>query len=405
MITSTFQNITSLNKQRLEALFLLSPLVVLLISIFNIADAKSILSRLIPLVGLYCLWFYREAIKQNLQTARTHPLIVMSFTAFLFFGSAHLLRGDAFGYSRTLVTCLAYLILLPWAKISRQYLIWLLPIAAIFCGLNAFYEFWALDIPRVGIATNPIPYALFCAVMTLTSLHAMFTAQSLQLRMIGAVGSCFAGAALVLTDVRGVILFFPVVLTYMILRVLRTSYRGYVAVLLATAVVCGFGYKAFEKKIDKRIAVTVQEVAKITSGNFDTSIGSRLILWQRGINSFSRAPILGVGDIRLEEDIKALSIHGANIQPHLHNQYIDTLARYGILGLFIQLAWLLSPLFYNKSQGGVGIKLDPLLSSLILMIALAGLTDVPFHHTHLVYLFTMLSGAWLLMQNGELSKK
>ncbi|MCC4797880.1 O-antigen ligase [Enterovibrio norvegicus] len=397
MTVTTFQSLTSCSKQRLEALFLLSPLAVLLAGIFNITDTKSILSRLIPIICVYCLFFYRDAIKHNWQTQSVRPLIATSLLAFFYFGFAHLFRGDEFGYSRTLVACLAYLLLVPWKRLPRQYLARFLPVAAILCGLNAMYEFWGMNIARVGVATNPIPYALFCAVMVLGSLHQLLSAKSRGVRLVSILGIGSAGMALLLTDVRGVILFFPIVMAYLALRILPLSGRAYLAVLLTITSLCGLGYKAFEEKIDKRIEFTAKEFSQIAKGNFNTSIGTRLTLWQQGKDTFLRSPILGVGDEVLHADIKALPIHHAAIQPHLHNQYIDTLARYGLIGLFILLAWILSPLFYSKPKGGVGARLDPLLTSVIFMIALAGLTDVPFHHTHLVYLFTLFTGAWLMM--------
>ncbi|CZF80160.1 O-Antigen ligase [Grimontia celer] len=401
MTVITFQNFASQSKQRLEELFLLSPLAVLFFCIFNIADTKSILSRLIPIVSVYCLFFYRNAIKQNWQRASIHPLMICSLLAFFYFGLSHLIRGDNFGYSRTLVTGLAYLLLLPWQKLPRKLLASSLPVAAIFCGLNAMYEFWGMGIQRVGLATNPIPYALFCAVMVLGSLHQLLVTQSWGIRLVSGLGIGFAGMALVLTDVRGVILFLPIVMVFLALRMLPLSGRAYLAVLLTIATVCGLGYKAFEEKIDQRIELTEKEFKLIEHGNFNTSIGTRFTLWLQGKETALQAPIWGVGDQALHADIKALPLRDTTISPHLHNQYIDTLARYGVIGLFILLAWMVSPLFYVKPKGGVGVRFEPLLSSVILMIALAGLTDVPFHHTHLVYLFTLFTGAWLMMPNED----
>ncbi|WP_188008899.1 O-antigen ligase family protein [Grimontia hollisae] len=400
MSAITFQNIIPFNKQRLEALFLLSPLAVLFLGIFNIAETKSILSRLIPLVCVYCLWFYRDALKQNWQAARTRPLMITSLVAFFYFGFLHLLRGDEFDFSRTLVTCLIYLLMLPWAQLPRHYLTRMLIFAAILCGLNAMYEFWGLGIQRVGVATNPIPYALFCAFMVLSALHQCLMAKSWPWRIVSGLGVALAGTAIVLTDVRGVILFLPVVMVYMVLRIVQPSFRTYLAALLAVALLCGLGYKAFEDKIKQRIAVTEYEFTQIANGNFNTSIGIRLTLWLQGKEIVSQAPIFGVGDDALREDISARFNRGDSNPPHLHNQYFDTLARYGVLGLMVLLAWFVSPLLYvtsSASHGRVGFSLDPLLSSLMLMVALAGLTDVPFHHTHLVYLFTLFTGAWLFM--------
>ncbi|WP_325892046.1 O-antigen ligase family protein [Grimontia sp. NTOU-MAR1] len=400
MTVTTFQFMSPQSKQRLEALFLLSPLIVLFVGIFNIPDTKSILSRLIPMIGIYCLFFYRNEIKHNWKNVHTRLFIIASLLAFFYFGLMHLFRGDDFGYSRTLVTCLVYLMLLPWKRLPSKYLTRFLPFAAILCGLNAMYEFWILDIPRVGMATNPIPYALFCAFMALSSLHQLLNDKSWLMRLVSLLGIGFASTALVLTDVRGMIIFLPIVMMFLALRLLPLSWRAYSGVLITIVLICGLGYKAFESKIDQRIESTQIELSQIAKGDFNTSIGIRFTLWLQGKDTALRAPIFGVGDEALQADIKAV-MGIAAIQPHLHNQYIDTLARYGVIGLLILLAWMVSPLLYSKPNGGVGIQFEPLLSSMILMIALAGLTDVPFHHTHLVYLFTLFTGAWLMMAKDD----
>lgn len=397
MTTSTIKSAVSGTWFRLETLFLLSPLAVMLFGMFNFADTKSILSRLIPIVGLYCLWFYRDAIKQNWNQARSRPFLITSILAFLYFGFAHVLRGDEFGYSRTLLTCLAYLVLLPWSQLSRQYLPLLLVVAATVCGLNSMYEFWGMGVHRVGIATNSIPYALFCACLVLASLHQLLNVKAWSWRIVSLIGIGFASTALVLTDVRGVLLFLPFVMAYLVLRILPASPRNYIVGMVAVAALCGSAYAILHDKIEQRLAQTEWEFNQIENGNFNSSIGLRLTLWQGAIETFGQHSIVGAGDAGLRADMSALPVVAARTLAHVHNQFLDTLARYGAVGLIILLAWMVSPLLYSQQSGGIGLKLDPFLSSVILMVVFAGLTDVPFHHTHVVYLFTLLAGAWLMM--------
>ncbi|MEZ8144292.1 O-antigen ligase [Enterovibrio norvegicus FF-454] len=382
-------------KRFLETVFLISPLAVMLVSIFNFVDTKWVLSRVIPLVCVYCFVFYRDAIKQNWNTSSLKPLLVTSLLAFLYFTLMHLLRGDQFGFSRTLLTSLVYLALVPWSRVSPNLIKWFLVIAAVVCGLNAGYEYVVMGIERVGIATNPIPYALYCAVLALVSLNFILSEKQCCFRLFATMGLISATAALFLTDVRGVLLFFPLVTLYLVFCLLPSSRRHSVVTLLLVLVAIVAGYFSFQDKIDLRIQQTAIEFQDVANGHYGTSTGIRLSLWMEGMTIAKHHLFFGVGDKELSSNIEKMENHAAAVQPHLHNQYIDTLSRYGVFGLVILLIWLVSPLFSIKPAGAVGLQFDPLLSSIVLMIALAGLTDVPFHHTHLVYLFTLMSGVLL----------
>ncbi|MGF1765979.1 O-antigen ligase family protein [Enterovibrio makurazakiensis] len=389
----------SLIKLRVETFFLISPLVLMMVSIFNFVDTKWVLSRVIPLVCLYCLVYFRGSIKHNWNASPLKPLLGTSLLAFVYFALMHILRGDQFGFSRTLLTSLAYLALVPWSRISQSLIEWLLVTAAVICGLNAGYEYVVMGIERVGIATNPIPYALYCAVLALASLYFILSRKQWFFRIFSITGLISTTGALFLTDVRGVLLFFPLVALYLVFRLLPSSPRHYLVTLLLTLVAIVVGYFAFQDKIDLRIQQTAIEFQEIANGHYGTPIGIRLSLWQEGMTIAKHHTLFGVGDKKLRSNIEEIENHAASAQPHLHNLYIDTLSRYGVFGLSALLIWLVSPLMVKKTSGGVGMRFDPLLSSIVLMIALAGLTDVPFHHTHVVYLFTLLTGVLLVTQN------
>lgn len=102
--------------------------------------------------------------------------------------------------------------------------------------------------------------------------------------------------------------------------------------------------------------------------------------------------MLGVGDSHLKSVIALIPNKKAYNQLHIHNQYLDTLARYGFVGLVLLVVWVIS--------GNVGTnnrdsrRLIIIFSGLILI---SGLSDVPFHHTHTVYLFFLLVGSLKLI--------
>ncbi len=384
-----------------EQAFLLSPVVVLVFLIFNIEDTKWILSRLIPVVCLYALVFHRHAFLANIKNKKALPLFIASAIAFVFYSASHLLRDDNFGFARTLITSLAYLLFIPWDKIDKRGIQCILVAGSMFTGLNALFEYFYIGVPRVGIAINPIPYASSCAVFSLSSLLVYISTDSKKLKALSALGFLLALTALILTDVRGVILFFPVLVVTLVLRLkLSGKLKSLKTLLLPSLLVIAGTFVLFGGHIGDKFEETKREVARISSGKYDTSIGVRLDLWQRSSGFVDGNMLVGIGDKQLLADIREIPNRRSSVLAHLHNQYIDSFVRYGAIGLIILVAWLFSiRLFANRA--GVTRETLVLNDCILLVILIAGLSDVPFHHTHMVYLFSMLTGVLLLTDKRE----
>ncbi|MBF4270095.1 ligase, partial [Vibrio anguillarum] len=126
------------------------------------------------------------------------------------FSGYHFVRGDEFSLPRTLIASLVYLLFVPWNKISRQWIYYIVALASVICGLNALYEHFVMNIARVGIATNPIPYALYVSFLLLCCIYFVLNQSDKVLKTLAGIGGLLSLAAIIMTDVRGVILFFPV---------------------------------------------------------------------------------------------------------------------------------------------------------------------------------------------------
>ncbi|ENO8489824.1 O-antigen ligase family protein [Vibrio cholerae] len=374
----------------LESLFFLSPLAILLMAIFNLPDTKFILSRLIPVVCLYGMIKYGKEIKDN-YNSQLKSFLIFGFGVVVVYSIYHVIRGDGFSLARTLIASLAYLIFVPWKNINPKVIYYIIAIAAIVCGLNAFYERYVLNIYRVGISTNPIPYALYVSFLVLSCVYLLLNSQSKTLKLLASIGGSLSLAAIIMTDVRGVILFLPVVIIYLVITTIKPRWKYYVALILSVTVLSSVFYATFQADINARIAQTQDEIALIKQGDLSSSIGIRLDLWMLGVEIIAQNPLFGVGDSGLQASISKMTNPGAAIQPHLHNQYLDLLARYGIVGTLVIFLFCLA-LIFNLNNSGFEYIGNPLVNSMLMMLIFAGLTDVPLHHTHIIYLLTILCG-------------
>ncbi|HBK7247172.1 TPA: O-antigen ligase family protein [Vibrio cholerae] len=376
--------------REIEIFFLSSPLVVTLMSIFNFTDTKFILSRLIPIVCIYSLIKYRRDFKKNINS-KLNVFFLLGTLWIIIFCFYHIFRGDEFSIARTLITSLVYLICIPWRLISKTYIFYLISISSIICGLNAFYESFILDIPRVGIVTNPIPYALYVSFLLLSCLYFIFNSKLKTLRIMSCLGGLLTLSAIIMTEVRGIIIFIPISILYLCFSVFKISIRNIFILSVFSFIITLFFYFAFQKDINSRIEQTKVEFSLIKKDNLSSSIGIRLALWNHGLDVINQAPIFGVGDIALQESISHLANPGAAQQPHLHNQYLDFLARYGILGSIVIITFFLS-LIIKIKDSGIEYSGHPLINSMLIMLILAGLTDVPLYHTHIIYLLIIFLG-------------
>lgn len=384
-------------KSKLENVFLLSPFIILVSVIFNIVDTKFILSRLIPVVCIYCLFFFREAIKENLRNDSFRIFSISTLLVILYFTTLHLVRGDEFTLARTLIAALAYMLFLPWNKIPYKWILLIVAIGGISAGINGLYEHYFLGIERVGIASNPIPYAFYCASMVLFGLHFTFCLEGSEryMRCVSFAGSLFSGYALILTEVRGVWLAIPIcVLILLYNKLTRTKSIK----ILPIAIVVSLGLFVLIKPIvTERYYKTLSEYEQISNGNYDTSIGMRLVLWKNGLEYMKENLLFGVGDESLEKKVHEINTPWASQVSHLHNQYIDLSARSGFIGLGLILFWI-TTIATNRVSGSRSLSSSPISISLVVLFFIASLTDVHLIHAHIVYLISILFGSVLVVK-------
>ncbi|MCX9489641.1 O-antigen ligase family protein [Vibrio cholerae] len=371
-------------------------------AIFNVPDTKFILSRLIPVVCLYGLIKYGKEIKVN-YNSQLKSFLIFGFGVVVVYSIYHVIRGDGFSLARTLIASLAYLIFVPWKNINPKVVYYIIAIAAIVCGLNAFYERYVLNIYRVGISTNPIPYALYVSFLVLSCVYLLLISQSKTLKLLASIGGLLSLSAIIMTDVRGVILFLPVAIIYLVITTIKPIWKYYIASILSIILLLGVFYTIFQPEINARIVQTQNEIALIKQGNLTSSIGIRFDLWMHGVDIIAQNPLFGVGDSGLQDSISQMTNPGAAIQPHLHNQYLDFLARYGIVGTLVIFLFCLA-LVLNLNNSGFEYIGNPLVNSMLMMLIFAGLTDVPLHHTHLIYLLTILCGLLIRFSERGMNK-
>lgn len=391
-----------------EMFFLTSPFVWAMFGVFNFPDGKSFLSRLIPVVVLYCLFRFKGEWRNNLRKYTFRIFSVANIILFIYFTLQHIIYNETFSFARTLLLVQIYLSVLPWRKVKISNLTVVIAVAGIATGVSAIYEIVFLNISRAGyLASNPIPYATFSAILLVSCLFFLLTLKSTKwVNFVYSIGALGAMVAIVLSGTRGIWLAVLVTLLLLIVPLLRQATpKTIITTVAAVLLITSSSFYAIGDKLTMRYQQTIAEFNKMTNNNMDTSIGIRLQLWERGWSYIKESPLLGASTSgylqKIVEDKNSglITYTAAPLaNAHFHNQYIDTLVRTGIIGLFFILSWILLPVWLSYKKQ---LQLKNWVLACTAIILVAGLTDVPFHHTHVIYTYTMLMGVILIKSETE----
>ncbi|MFH0264213.1 O-antigen ligase family protein [Vibrio rumoiensis] len=293
---------------------------------------------------------------------------------------------------RGYITALIVISLIKKNTLSNNTLCKLCLIAATASFLYVYYYSVYLNTNRSEWPINAIPYSTLTAMVM--SLTLGFFIKSKRISNIGIVTLSLLILSMLLNQSRGIwvsSLLIAVISLYFYYRNnnnLLTSRKKIITFILVLLPIFILSYP----KINERIEQTKHEIQLIKKGNFDSSIGLRLQLWNSSIYIIEKSPIIGVGAnfkpyfLGLYKE-KIINNSLLKFNPsHFHNQYIDTLVKHGLIGLIILLTLILYPIInYINSR-------EKQESSLFLSLLLAttSLTDVPLHHTEVIIFYIVI---------------
>ena len=168
--------------------------------------------------------------------------------------------------------------------------------------------------------------------------------------VMGLLGSILSGS-------RGGWVLFPVIL-FVGYRIFRDWFSARIKWGMALALCLLISFCLIPQSgVPQRISQAKNDVQLYFTGeNKVTSLGHRFEIWKSSIDSFIKKPVFGWGNhgVRLsqEQQYKSGLITKAayDFNGHAHNQFLDEMAKRGIIGLSALLALFLFPLTTFKKQ-------------------------------------------------------
>ena len=409
---------------------------------FNPEIAINLLGILI-LSGLFLFWDFSRAlyiitalfglgylIRYRPQLARDH--LLFSLPIFALFG-VYLLslvyhglpdRGMNMLTSRYLLLLLAIpLVSLFFALFSSRRYFWhmfLLP--NLILGVLGLVDIFVLGKPRAEAADNAVVFgfvAVAISCMVIASYQAMRLRRYGRWLYYGALG--MGPVAILFSGSRGSWMAILVVL-FMALVFFLDRYPLGKRLLVALLAVCCLSVLSLSiPQVKKRVDIMVDSMSPYVRGEQQsrfTSLSYRIESWKAAWEIGIEHPLLGVGPGHFRKSLKSYvhkhpELEGLQQMKHAHNQYMQTFATSGFIGLIALLALLGSHawLFARYLRASYPEQVRSLaFAGLLLVVAysIMSITAVPFERKKLILLYGFCSAslwACLMANLGQWRKR
>lgn len=236
------------------------------------------------------------------------------------------------------------------------------------CGVGALlafgiavYDKFFLGYERAFGDLMPIQSGNIAMSLGLFCLCGLFWAQKngrLVFSLFMLLGNCGGMGASFLSGTRGGWVLLPVILLTIGMLFKECLYRKRAIAMIAGILLCGGGLIAQPQSgVEARIEQAQSDISQyLDKTNLNTSLGIRLQLWHSAWQSFTEKPLFGWGNHGIRESQKAQLARGEisqfiyDFNYHAHNQFLDEMAKRGILGLGTLLLMMLTPLFLVKRR-------------------------------------------------------
>jgi len=204
-----------------------------------------------------------------------------------------------------------------------------------------------------------------------------------------------------------VVLFFSAMLIWSIRG--HLTKKSLLLILIALAVVTAFSMN--NKSFSHRIDAAFQEIKDYSvDSDSSGSVDLRLSMWSGGLTAFKQQPIIGYG---YHNTGLAASRHVSGPyakefikgQKMLHNDYVNSLVGFGILGLLALMALLFLPLtlFFKQLKADKECARSAIGVLFIIALSVFAITDSIYSHSVMRSFFVFFLGVLLLTDRKKVS--
>ena len=375
------------------------------------STALLVASVLFVFYSIYKKFKIKEIIKQN------NPIFFIVSLYFLIALFFIILHGDKFKLIDNPLRAFLFLsviIFVIYTKAKFDVLLYSIPVGSFVAGLVALYQYYVLHLPsafweQMKIQSGDIAMSLglFSFIIALY----LFDIKKNRFALVTAIAGLFGVLASVLSFARGGWVGVPLIFVFVLYMYRNMISKKLLSAVVLSILVGGISLSTNEQFVG-RILDVKNNLSHYSQNSKDGSIGARLDMWKMGVDAFIEHPISGWSLKALDEYKKSLADKGIvsrefTVYSHLHNQFIDELAKKGILGGVAILGIFLVPLcsFYRKQKKFPNNKKLKLLTTLGIIHVLSTMSycltqAFLTHNSGNIFYFFSLVLFWSFMQKS-----
>ena len=277
------------------------------------------------------------------------------------------------------------------SNVDMKHIVFAIKLSVIVATVYAIYGEPSLgfDIRAEGGADSPTIFGFIMVLFGFISIIDVWT-QSKNEKLFSIFIFFLAMYSVVLSGTRiawvmFVVLFFSAMFIWSIRG--HLTKKGLLLILIALALVTAFSMN--NKQFNEKIEIAITEI-KISSVDKDSrgSVGLRLLMWKGGFEAFKQQPIIGYGyqNTGLEASRYISGSYAKAYiknQKMLHNDYVNSLVGFGILGLLALMAMLLLPLtlFFKQLKTDKECARSAIGVLFIIALSVFAITDSIYSHS------------------------
>ena len=247
-----------------------------------------------------------------------------------------------------------------------------------YLGYERAFEFYSIPIQSGNISMSLGLFCLCGYFWCRANNNRYFSCFYMLGTISGLTGSFLSGT-------RGGWVLLPVVIFSILMlyrRVITSNEKKGLLFLLALIIAMVF---TPQTGILKRFDAAKTDIEQYVDGtNLDTSLGIRFQLWGSAWDSFKDKPFFGWGQNGLRESQKKqlqenkITDFIYNFNYHAHNQYLEEMAKRGVVGLLVLLAMLCIPILLVKKKIPI---MDPVSDTYCgcVLVVVTCLTTADYH--------------------------
>lgn len=321
--------------------------------------------------------------------------------AFAIYGVAlvfnRLLHGDDSAMLRITLCMVCFALFIPQTDFVKRFAMYGVIVGGFTIGGITYVELMK-GVARVGGYTNEILFAQGALILFLLNVYSILKNKKIiSIQCLSGISAISSLYGLYFSQSRGVWLSLIIItILYALIKINSLGVKK--AKSIAISIFAAFGliytfiaYDSASNIFVKRVDDVRSDFYQMASGNYQTSIGLRFVVWKSAWLGFLDHPFIGVGNDGIDE-LKKQQVIEKKVNPillvgdgglgmsHAHNQYLNQLVMRGCLGFIPMMLLFMTPFLFKEKFGKIGVFVT-------VAYMIFGLTDVPLEQKETLYMF------------------